>query len=327
MIVEEAARRGLRVPEPAGARVLPGRGVEAQLAGVAVRAGNAAYLAEHGVRDTEPLLEEADRLGATAVLVAEGDRLAGAILLRDRVREGIKEAVARLQEMEIAHQVMLTGDRRRAAEVIAREIGIPNVEAELLPEQKLDRVRQLSSQGRKVAMVGDGINDAPGLAAADVGVAVAGASDITAEAADVVYLPHSLDRLPRSSKSAGAPCRRRGRTSSSSPASSTSPRSSCAPPGKIGPIGAAFTHQISSFFVMMNSLRLLRVAKARKRRTGKAGHRCGGRVGTCARDGRPHRSRGIVQPPARQLAAARQAGARRRRVAGGAQRLLHAAPG
>ena len=99
--------------------------------------------------------------------------------------------------MGITHQVMLTGDRRRAAEVIAREIGIPNVEAELLPEQKLDRVRQLVSQGRTVAMVGDGINDAPALAAASVGIAVAGASDITAEAADVVYLPHSLEKLPR----------------------------------------------------------------------------------------------------------------------------------
>ena len=92
---------------------------------------------------------------------------------------------------------MLTGDRRRAAEVMAREAGIPNVEAELLPEQKLDRVRQLASQGRIVAMVGDGINDAPALAAAHVGIAVAGASDITAEAADVVYLPHSLEKLPK----------------------------------------------------------------------------------------------------------------------------------
>ena len=91
---------------------------------------------------------------------------------------------------------MLTGDRRRAAEAIAREIGISDVEAELLPEQKLDRVRQLAAQGRTVAMVGDGINDAPALAAAQVGIAVAGASDITAEAADVVYLPHSLEKLP-----------------------------------------------------------------------------------------------------------------------------------
>ena len=198
VIVEEAARRGLTVAEPEDARVLPGRGVEAQLGRrhgarrqrrVPGRARHAATPSRCSKRPTGS--------APRAVLVAEGDRLAGAILLRDRVREGIKEAVAQLQAMDITHQVMLTGDRRRAAEVIAREIGIPNVEAELLPEQKLDRVRQLSSQGRKVAMVGDGINDAPALAAADVGIAVAGASDITAEAADVVYLPHSLDKLPR----------------------------------------------------------------------------------------------------------------------------------
>ncbi len=91
---------------------------------------------------------------------------------------------------------MLTGDRRRAAEAIAREAGIPAVEADLLPEQKLDRVRQLASQGRVVGMIGDGVNDAPALAAAHVGIAVSGASDIAAEAADVVYLGHSLENLP-----------------------------------------------------------------------------------------------------------------------------------
>jgi Cu+-exporting ATPase len=163
--------------------------------------------------------------------------------------------------MDIAYQVMLTGDRRRAAEVIAREIGIPNVEAELLPEQKLDRVRQLMSQGKTVAMVGDGINDAPALAAASVGIAVAGASDITAEAADVVYMPHSLEQLPRL-------------VDVSRKAMNTAWQNIflfaggvnlvavilCAT-GNLGPIGAAMTHQLSSFFVMMNSLRLLRVER------------------------------------------------------------------
>jgi HflK protein len=168
--------------------------------------------------------------------------------------------------MEIAYQVMLTGDRRRAAEVMAREMGIPNVEAELLPEQKLDRVRQLMSQGRAVAMVGDGINDAPALAASSVGIAVAGASDITAEAADVVYMPHSLEKLPRL-------------IDVSRKAMNTAWQNIflfaggvnlvavilCAT-GNVGPIGAAMTHQLSSFCVMMNSLRLLRVERTRASR-------------------------------------------------------------
>ena len=270
VIVEEARRRSLTVPEPDHAHVLPGRGAECTVAGRTIRAGSAAYLAEHGIEHIEPAREEADRLGATAVLVSDGDRLAGAILLRDRIRQGIREAVDELAQMGISRTVMLTGDRRRAAEAIAREIGIHDVEADLLPEQKLERVRQLRSQGRTVAMLGDGINDAPGLAAADVGVAVAGASDITAEAADVVYLPHSLDRLPRLFDIS----RRAMQTAwlnivLFAGALNALAVLACAT-GKLGPIGAAFTHQLSSFFVMMNSLRLLRVERRSRSRAAQA---------------------------------------------------------
>jgi Cu+-exporting ATPase len=261
VIVAEAERRSLSIPEPEHAHVLPGRGAEARVGGRAIRAGNAAFLAEHDIRDTAAILEEADRIGATAVLVADDGTLAGAILLRDRIREGVREAVGELAEMEITYQLLLTGDRRRAAEAIAREVNVPNVEAELLPEQKLDRIRQLSSQGRTVAMVGDGINDAPSLAASHVGVAVHGASDITAEAAGVVYLGHSLEKLPKLfdvSRRAVATAWQNiilfaGVVNVVAVAAAWS--------GVIGPLGAAFTHQLSSFFVMLNSLRLLRVEK------------------------------------------------------------------
>ncbi len=259
IIVEEAQRRNLHVPVSEHARVLPGRGAECSLGGRTIRAGCAAFLAEHGAGSTEALQDEADRLGATAVLVADGPRVAGAILLRDRVRDGIREAVESLQNMGIPHQVMLTGDRRQAAARVAREIGIHQVEAELLPEQKLEHIRQLTSQGHAVAMVGDGINDAPALAAASVGIAVAGASDITAEAADVVYLPHSLAALPRLFEVS----RKAMRTAwlnivLFAAALNLLAVIACAT-GKLGPIGAALTHQLSSFCVMMNSLRLLRV--------------------------------------------------------------------
>jgi HflK protein len=262
LIVDEARRRKLRVPEPLDARVLPGRGAEAMVNGRTVRAGSAAFLAEQGIVATETLSDEADRLGATAVLVAEDHQLAGAILLRDRIRVGVREAVGELERLGIGHQVMLTGDRRRAADVLAREVGLHHVEAELLPEQKLDRVRQLTAQGRTVAMLGDGINDAPGLAAANVGIAVAGASDITAEAADVVYLPHSLEKLPRLLEVS----RRAMQTAwlnivLFAGALNLLAVLACAT-GKLGPIGAAMTHQLSSFCVMMNSLRLLRVERA-----------------------------------------------------------------
>ncbi len=265
VIVEEARRRGLAVETPADAHVVPGRGAQCHVNGYAIRAGNAAFLAEEGITDTGHLLAEADRLGATAVLVAVDRTLAGAVLLRDSLRPGAAEARAELEAMELKRQVLLTGDRRRAAEALAREAGLHHVEAELLPEQKLERIRQLQSEGRTVAMIGDGINDAPALAAADVGIAVGGSgAEITAEAADIVYLNHSLDRLPRLfdvSRRAVATAWQNiilfaGLLNLAAVFAAGS--------GVLGPIGAAFTHQISSFCVMLNSLRLLRVEGGRK---------------------------------------------------------------
>jgi Cu+-exporting ATPase len=259
VIANEARRRGLALAESADARAIPGRGVECCLNGKLVRTGSAAYVVEQVSGNVALVQAEADHLGATAVLVSEDGQLAGAILLRDRVREGVREAVRGLRSMGIAYQAMLTGDRRGPAEAMAREIGIDRVEAELLPQQKLERVRQLASQGRTVAMVGDGINDAAALAAASVGIAVAGASDITAEAAGVVYLPHSLEKLPQ----LFVVSRRAVETAwlnivLFAGALNLLAVLACAT-GKLGPMGAALTHQLSSFCVMMNSLRLLRV--------------------------------------------------------------------
>jgi len=264
VIVEEARRRGLRIERPDTARILPGRGAECSIDGRTVRAGSAAFLAEHGVLGSEPLLEEADRLGATSVLVAEDGRLEGAVLLRDRIRRGIKEAVHELEHLNLTHQVMLTGDRRRAAEAIAREVEIPNVEAELLPEQKLERIRQIISQGRHVAMVGDGVNDAPALAAAHVGIAVHGANDITAEAADVVYMGESLEKLPKLVEVSREAVRTAWQNIIGFALIVNVVAIGLASSGIMGPLGAAFTHQIASFLVMLNSLRLLKIEQAAK---------------------------------------------------------------
>ncbi|HYM09637.1 MAG TPA: FtsH protease activity modulator HflK [Bryobacterales bacterium] len=262
VIVEEARRRGLPIEASRDAHVVPGRGAQCHLNGNTIRAGNAAFLAEEGISDTAHLLEEADRLGASAVLVAVDHTLAGAILLRDSLRPGAAEARAELDTLELTHQILLTGDRRRAAEAVAREMGLHNVEAELLPEQKLERIRQLQSQGKIVAMIGDGINDAPALAAANIGIAVGGSgAEITAEAADIVYLNSSLDKLPRlfdvSRRAVGTAWQNiilfAGVTNLLAVLAAAS--------GYLGPISAAFTHQLSSFFVMLNSLRLLRVER------------------------------------------------------------------
>ena len=266
VIVEQARARNVRIPQAGEASVLPGRGAECVIGSRTIRAGNAAFLTEHGVENTESLLVEADHLGATAVLVADGSRLAGAILMRDRLREGAIDAIAQLSGLQITQVVMLTGDRRRAAEAIARELGITTVEAELLPEQKLDRIRQLNVQGRVCAMVGDGINDAPALAAAQVGIAVAGASDITAEAADVVYLPHSLEKLPRLFEVSQRAMTTAWQNIFLFAGAVNVIAVILAATGKLGPIAAAFTHQISSFLVMLNSLRLLRIERTTESR-------------------------------------------------------------
>ena len=135
------------MPEPVGAEIVPGRGAACKLGGREIRAGNAAFLAEAGIEGAESLLEEADAAGATAILVADGQRLAGAILLRDQIRRGVAEALAGLRELGLEDQIILTGDRRRAAEVIAREVGISHVEADLLPAQKLERIQALTTSG------------------------------------------------------------------------------------------------------------------------------------------------------------------------------------
>jgi Cu+-exporting ATPase len=258
VIVEEARARGLAVPSVENARIHPGRGAEAVLGGRMVRAGSPAFLAEHGLAAPAEVLAQADRLGATVVLVADGAAFAGAILLRDRVRAGAHDAIHELEQLGIHRIVMLTGDRRRAADAIAREVDIPVVEAELLPEQKLDRIRTLIANGAKVAMAGDGVNDAPALAAAHVGIAMSGASDITAEAADVVYLGRSLAHLPELFEVSRRAVQTAWYNIIIFAGLVNAVAITLGATGVMGPLGAAFTHQIASFLVMLNSLRLLR---------------------------------------------------------------------
>jgi Cu+-exporting ATPase len=233
--------------------------VTAEVGGRRWRIGNAAFAAQDGASPPGELLNQVDALGATGVWIAGDNRIAGVILLRDRLREGVEACIRGLQELEIGGLVMLTGDRRSAAEAIARAAGIADVEAGLLPEQKHSRIRQLISQGRAVGMVGDGINDAPALAAANVGIAVAGANAIATEAADVVYLPQSLAGLPEFFSISRRAVATAWQNIFLFAGAVNLAAVLLAASGKLGPVGAAVTHQLSSFLVMMNSLRLLRV--------------------------------------------------------------------
>ena len=177
---------------------LSGRGLKAVLGGETVLAGNRRLLEEHGV-DVSSLVSDAERLsaqGQTPMYFAKGGTLLGLISVADPVKETSAAAIQKMRGQGI-RTVLLTGDNRAAAEHIGSLVGVDEVIAEVLPEEKAGVVERLQSQGRKVMMVGDGINDAPALTAATVGCAIGSGSDIAIESADIVLMRSDLQDVPR----------------------------------------------------------------------------------------------------------------------------------
>jgi Cu2+-exporting ATPase len=186
-IVAEAGERGLR-PGPAEAfEAIPGHGVAAEVDGRYILVGNPKLMRDRGVQTTE-VWERASALqgaGRTVLMAAVDGRLEGAFAVADAIRPTSRGAVEALRAMGI-EVVMLTGDNRATAERIAADLGIGTVFAEVLPGDKATKVKELQATGRRAAMVGDGINDAPALAQADVGIAIGAGTDVAMETADVV---------------------------------------------------------------------------------------------------------------------------------------------
>ena len=197
-IVEGAQERGIAIPSSSDFESVTGKGVTGKVEGRQVALGNKALLASVGA-DSSPLEPQADQHrsdGEGVMFVALDQKLAGLLVVADPIKESAVGAVAELRRSGI-HVVMMTGDNQRTAEAVARRVGIDEVMAEVLPEQKQAKVEELRRAGRRVAMAGDGINDAPALAAADVGIAMGTGTDVAMESAAVTLVKGDLGGIVR----------------------------------------------------------------------------------------------------------------------------------
>jgi Cd2+/Zn2+-exporting ATPase len=197
-IVGEAQRRKIPLEEATESQQVAGQGVSAVVGGRRVMAGRPEMMNANG--DGALLAEAVNKLsetGKSVVVVAVGERVVGVIGLADRPRENAASSLAALKRIGITRTIMLTGDKQPVAAAVAKEIGADEFHAELLPEQKLELVRTLQERYGPLAMVGDGVNDAPALASATVGIAMGGAgTDVAIETADVALMADDLRKLP-----------------------------------------------------------------------------------------------------------------------------------
>lgn len=192
-IVKRAEADKLKLTEPENFEAVPGKGIKAIFEGKTVRVGNRRLMEEANIEiaNTEDELVRLEEEGKTAMLVAIDDEVAGIIAVADSLKESSKEAIEKLINMGL-EVYMITGDNKRTANAIGKQVGIKNVVAEVLPENKAEAVEDIKAKGKKVGMVGDGINDAPALVAADVGFAIGTGTDVAIEAADVTLMRGDL---------------------------------------------------------------------------------------------------------------------------------------
>ncbi|WP_120405681.1 HAD-IC family P-type ATPase [Ethanoligenens harbinense] len=196
--IAQAASKKEELPHPDAFEAVPGKGVSATVEGKKLLVGTRALLreAELDIAAAEPMMERFEKDGKTAMLLADSDRVLAVIAVADTIKEGSRRAVEQLGQMGV-EVYMLTGDNAHTAAAIARQAGIAHVVAEVLPENKAAEVEKLRKQGKIVAMAGDGINDAPALATADIGIAMGTGADVAIEAADITLMRGNLESIPQ----------------------------------------------------------------------------------------------------------------------------------
>jgi Cd2+/Zn2+-exporting ATPase/Cu+-exporting ATPase len=252
-ILKKAAALSLAVIEPQEFQYTPGKGIVSSAGGEEIVVGSRALLEERGLNVGGSV---AGAGPASEVLVARGGHVLGALQIADVLRPEAVEAVAALRQMGL-RTVLLTGDAVGIATAVGRQLGVAEVEAELLPDEKLDRVKALLSQGKKVAMVGDGINDAPALMQASVGIAMGSGTDVAQESADVVLLGNDLLKLVETFRIARR-CRRI--ILQNFVGTLVVDGVGLAAFGFLNPLLAAFIHVASELTFILNSARLLPAA-------------------------------------------------------------------
>lgn len=252
-IVAYARKTGASVAEPESFTYTPGRGITAKFDRQVVVVGSREWLADNGVAPPTTGAQQAE--AGAEVFVARGGQLLGSVIVSDTIRPEARPAIESLHRMGMK-TLLLSGDSDRIAAAVGAQLGIEQVEAGLLPEQKLTRIRELVTQKHVVAMVGDGINDAPALAEANVGIAMGSGTDVAQESADVVLLGNNLARLVETLEVAR---RTRGIIWQNFAGTLTvdSIGIGLAAIGVLGPLLAAFIHVSSELVFILNSARLL----------------------------------------------------------------------
>lgn len=255
-VVEYAAKNDIDYPEPSDFESIRGRGVVATIDGKKVLVGNAALLQDHNVQLPAGSGEE----GMTTVYVAVDSRSLGMIHIADEVRSNAREVIAKLRASGVKHIVMLTGDNKSTAEAVAKQVGIDEVFAELLPEAKVKAIEELQRHPHRVAMIGDGVNDAPALAKADIGIAMGGGgAQVALEAADIALMTDDLSKIAMGR----AIARRAYRTIQENIFVGVGVVHvlgiTAALLGWIGPIQAAILHLGPDILVFLNSVKILRI--------------------------------------------------------------------